>query len=209
MPVFPLRPLVLLGLAGIVGSVAAAPMSSQEAAAQSAPPPSTALHPRGATGSDGGINAQTVDLLLRLQDRPNSFGSTPVPRTEGSAGARSGAAPVVAERSDPPVSKEALLELKGLILPGGSGGDGERSDRTSPRQALMDDARDEPVRSGPSSRKSSDEPWAAPRSTLFDSPVVRFIRENRYAVLGASVVLLAALWLTANVRVRHSSRRRR
>lgn len=183
-------------------------MSSQETA-QATASPSATLQPSGTAGNDGAISAQTMDLLLQLQDKPNALGSAPAPRTEAAVGTRSGAAPVVADNSDPLVSKETLLELKTLVLPGGSAGDAERSERSGARQDLADDAHDEPVRSGSTARKSSDEPWAVPRSTLFDSAVVRFIRENRYAVLGASVALLAALWLTAHVRVKPSSRRRR
>ncbi|HNU11836.1 MAG TPA: hypothetical protein PKJ45_10825 [Rubrivivax sp.] len=181
----------------------------------------------GPSGGSTGVTDDTVEMLLRLQKSPGADAGAQArgsSRTSEGVASRSApaareapgtAAPSIGDRSDssllPAGVVQELKDLKESVFGSGPEGAGIDDERANLRRgsAGSDDrgAYSVPATGGATgggTRSAGDSPRAS-GSGLLANPVVRFIRENRGLSIGASLGLLAAVWLTANYR----SRRRR
>lgn len=186
----------------------------------------------GSVGGAGGANDDTVEMLLRLQQ---SSGLEPAAQPRASArGARGavsqGAAPLTREtpgaapsaaggRSDssllPAGVVQELKDLKESVFGSSLDGGGIGEETAHPRRGSAENfdrgGYSDPAIGG-ATGGGARSAGASPRASgggLLANPVVRFIRENRGLSIGASLGVLAAVWLTSNYRSRSRSRRRR
>lgn len=196
-------------LLGACAPLWAAPATSAELEGSSANRSSpTQLIPGGLTPPAGaGIEqSKTVELLLQLQDQPNTMRDTSGSATRPESNRRAPASTTTrADEVAAPAASNPLLELKASLLGTGSGMASDSTDRSG--------AGDRPQASGlPPSSTSAQRPGARSAgdeagSSLLAHPVIRFIRENRALAIGGSLGLLAAVWLAANYRGRAYRRR--
>lgn len=141
------------------------------------------------------VGHKTIDLLLQLQAEPRQgAASTP------GAGRPSVPAATTAVKPDP----TPLDHLKDLattigVQPRGLGTSDPERDRLAHERRQESGASVAPQL--PEWRAQQTLGAASTRS-LLDHAAVRFIRENRLLVLGASVALLAAVWGAANFSLR-------
>lgn len=164
---------------------------------------STAAIPGRDSGSQ---HDKTIELLLQLQAPDH-------PRLDTQADSKSRNLDRARARSDPPVTVGAkpslnteihpLVSIKDAILGPGA------VEETGSAERLVSQ-RDDPDRSAAAPAQAPFRPLGAAQASgpgLLAHPVIRFIRENRGFVIGSSLGLLVAVWLTANYRSRSGRRR--
>lgn len=149
----------------------------------------TGLHGARATTATGTDPNRSVELLLQLQDRADLTSASARKSNAGTAGpeSRSMDASKASELADPAAT--ALKQLKTAVL----------SDRNQSNSSTS--TRSDETRAGNSSPsrhpQTSDAPGPSdPGSGVAEShPAVRFLRENRGAILAACVALLGIIGL--------------
>lgn len=150
--------------------------------------------------------SKTVELLLQLQDRPQTLEGSE--KTSGSAAARrtvtagpatspGGTASTRHEEPNP------LAQLKSAILAGPSMSQPGAANVRAPAEPGVDRASS--LAGAPMRMGNLAAGYREPGDSLLAHPVVRFIRENRVLTVVGSLAVLAGIWLTAN----HSFHRRR
>ncbi len=199
---------LLLPLVVAASSVHAAPATSEELTSTTesrslgtasgnstaSPAPAAVVMP--------GTQSKTVELLLQLQDQPNTLGKDPGNADPSRRGAASPSATGAAPKPGTAVPEDNPLQaLKSAILRDASPRQTASETGTSSTSGATETDRRTPAAgsSGQSSSASSE-----PKESLLAHPVVRFIRENRTLIVLVSLAALAAVWLTANFSMRGS-----
>lgn len=181
--------------------VLAAPIAPSTPTAESEVPGTPRADPALATDGRGADNS--VELLLRLQQAPTAATEGPQGRERPQPAA--GALPAA-----PTTLLQELKEWKTSLFGDGSA---EFANSTAERRIDAPQTSREgshgmgALPDAPRGHAAGTLPVRASAGGVLAHPVVRFIRENRALSIGASIGLLAAVWLTANYRGR--SRRRR
>ena len=186
---------VALALAGslLSGVAAAEPMST--GALGATPSVEDAMAGRGQEnlGSAGVRQSPTVELLLKLQDRPAAIARNPAPGANDDDKPREARPAAAAAPEGNAMTAQTQDELKSIAL--GTAGlppSGGPETNAAPLGGTR------PGRAEQFAEGTGDVVVLGPDRGLFNHPLLRFIRENRVLTITGCLGVLAAMWLTAN-----------
>jgi hypothetical protein len=203
--VIPASLTVLLALTLTLSTALAAPARSEELAGSNEPGGSGSRALQGSAEPNVPIvssvpQSKTVELLLQLQDQPQAMGGQGRPASDSlrrKLTSSAASAPGQSDSTDDATPLRAALQATVLrdAAPRNAEGDSEVGGAQRDERGQQ---------SGLSVPGSGTQTRRDPGESLLSNPVIRYIRENRELVVGVSLAVLAAIWLTANFSLRRS-----